>query len=315
MLAFGGSRMFHRLACGMEDAGFEIRDVIGWIYSQGFPAGVDISKAIDKSLGVEPTLTKFHKFGTNAPGLGKGMGTGKSQKLKLAITIPTSEEAKPWHNWHTALKPSFEPCVVGRKPLAGTVHANVMEYGTGGLNIGSTYPEKKVSEYQQEDVLDEIEDTSVSVLADIDRWPPNVVFGHSIHCDLMGCAPGCQYRELQIQTTTAEVFPAFRHNSKAKGSERPKIQLEDGEMLHTTVKPYELIRWLVKLVTPLGGTVLEPFAGSGTAVQICLTDGFNCVAIERDADYMNLIRARLDEIPGLEIEEADDDLAGTSPHS
>jgi len=141
MLAFGGSRTWHRLASAIEDAGFEIRDSIAWLYGSGFPKSLDVSKAIDKAAGAEREVigTKLGQPGYSlAENVNEGRtayGTFTDSASECAITAPATEAAKQWQGWGTALKPSFEPVVVARKPLAGTVAANVLEHGTGALNI------------------------------------------------------------------------------------------------------------------------------------------------------------------------------------
>ncbi|WP_306365485.1 site-specific DNA-methyltransferase [Nocardia sp. CC227C] len=227
LLAFGGSRTWHRLVVAVEDAGFEIRDSIAWLHGQGFPKGAAF------------------------------------------------------------LKPAFEPVVVARKPLAGTVAENVARYGTGGLDIDGC----RVN----------------------DRWPPNVVLDEKTAADLdrqtgqrrpgaatiarrsgigfsggsAGTAAG--ERVLHEGGSASAFFPVFRYASKARGSERLSVN----SVRHPTVKPLGLMRWLVRLVTPSGGLVLDPFAGSGTTAEACALEGLRCAAIEREPDYLPLIKARL----------------------
>lgn len=285
MLAFGGSRTWHRLASAVEDAGFEIRDSIAWLNSQGFP--------------------KSHNLDGD------------------------------WQGWGTALKPAFEPIVVGRKPLAGTVAANVLQYGTGALNIDGCRIEsdrgeqsytvtrwKPGAELSRDGGTWKREDENaptVSGTLPSGRWPANVVLDESQAAALnrqagpsrpagnkaplrsnrssgmFALAPGEHGLHPAMQDgdddRVSRFFPTFRYQPKAPQSERPKI---DG-VQHVTVKPLDLMRWLVRLVTPPGGTVLEPFAGSGTTAEACIAEGFRCIAIEREADYLPLIRQRLDK--------------------
>jgi hypothetical protein len=134
LLAFGGTRTYHRLACAIEDAGFEIRDCITWLYGSGFPKSMDVSKAIDKAAGAEREVV----------GAGENWGASKLADGKTGygdyagdwkVTAPATPGAEQWQGWGTALKPASEPIVVARKPLVGTVAANVLAYGTGALNI------------------------------------------------------------------------------------------------------------------------------------------------------------------------------------
>lgn len=274
LLAFGGTRTWHRLACAIEDAGFEIRDSIAWLTGQGFPKSTN------------------------------------------------------------ALKPAFSPIVVGRKPLIGTVSQNVLTHGTGALNIdgcrvaSNDTPEGRTrhgggivgngSSYE----LPDIRPTSPA-----GRWPANVVLDGS-QADALdaqtgiltggrmpagtqknGKAPGIYGEwkpELSLNSTPGDsggasrFFPTFRYEAKAPTSERPRIQREDGTWeAHPTVKPLNLMRWLVRLVTPPGGTVLDPFAGSGTTAEACVIEGFQGISIEREADYLPLIVQRLSKLAAI----------------
>ena len=132
LLAFGGTRAYHRLVCAIEDAGFEVRDTIMWVYGSGFPKSLDVSKAIDKAAGVAFDAIPASGVGfMNAEGAG-GYNTTKNQLVRSGSS---TEAAQQWQGWGTALKPAFEPLVVARKPLIGTVAANVLHWGTGALNI------------------------------------------------------------------------------------------------------------------------------------------------------------------------------------
>ncbi|YCU56684.1 DNA-methyltransferase [Mycobacteroides abscessus] len=286
LLAFGGSRTWHRLAAGIEDAGFEIRDSIAWLYGSGFP----------KSM--------------NLPG---GLGT--------------------------ALKPAFEPIVVARKPLVGTVAANVLEHGTGALNIdacriptgdklggGSTTRGQRMKDGWHRPWMDdpdmvaanaEQSRASVARSEELGRWPTNVVLDERqaealdrqtgvLHSGTMragtdrqpragGTIYGADARNFVPADTygdsggASRFFPVFRYEAKAPTSERPNA---DG-VQHPTVKPLDLMRWLVRLFTPVGAVVLEPFAGSGTTAEACVLEDRQCIAIEREADYLPLIVSRL----------------------
>ena len=139
LLSFGGSRTYHRMACAIEDAGFEIRDQIMWVYGSGFPKSLDVSKAMDKAAGVEREVVGHRQIGRNLSRNGhKGdMAIDELHQEPIApdITAPATPEAKQWEGWGTALKPAHEPIVVARKPLDGTVANNVLAHGTGALNI------------------------------------------------------------------------------------------------------------------------------------------------------------------------------------
>jgi DNA modification methylase len=315
LLAFGGSRTWHRLACAVEDAGFEVRDSIAWLYGSGFPKSLDVSKAVDKGAGFE-----------RPDGAGFGPLVGKDP-----ITAPATDAARRWQGWGTALKPAFEPIVVARKPPAGTVASNVLAHGTGALNIdrcrvaATGRPARESSGRSDEGTLYGAGlDGSRSVgTTDRGRWPTNVVLDDTQAAELdrqsgtltsgragqNGHVRNQPEREQGIygggrglwteegpagqlygdSGGASRFFPTFRYEAKAPTVERPR----DGEIAHPTVKPLDLMRWLVRLVTPPGGTVLEPFAGSGTTAEACVIEGFRCVAIEREAAYLPLIVARL----------------------
>ena len=316
MLAFGGTRTWHRLAVAIEDAGFELRDSIAWMYGSGFPKSLDVSKAIDKAAGVE----------REALGLARGAGTSNTESLgkfapEYVSTAPATPDAERWQGWGTALKPAFEPVVVARKPLIGTVAANVLEHGTGALNIDGCRIETtedtrrnarggdnglngegtfKIRERRAEDQPERE-----------GRFPANVILDESQAAVLDEQSGTSKSRRSVLTSTPGGVYGAgkglpshvgeygfndsggasrFFYVAKAPKSERPVV---DGTA-HPTVKPLTLMRYLVKLVTPPGGTVLEPFAGSGTTVEAALLEGFDIIAIEREAEYLPLIQARIE---------------------
>jgi site-specific DNA-methyltransferase (adenine-specific) len=318
MLAFGGSRTWHRLASAVEDSGFEIRDSIAWLYGSGFPKSLDVAKALDAAEGVVRGQRGEAKTGN-------GSMSGPNYE-RTPKGDPVTAAAAAWEGWGTALKPAFEPIVVGRKPLAGTVAANVLAYGTGALNIADTRVGTDLrvnAPAGNKPGGGSLNMSLVGMPADAGereaagRWPTNVVLDESqaaaldaqtgvLTSGLMkartnreprkgGTIYGADKRNITAGDTYADsggasrFFPTFRYEAKAPSSERPK----DGEVQHPTVKPLDLMRWLVRLVTPPGGVVLEPFAGSGTTVEACLLEEFRCIAIEREADYLPLIMNRI----------------------
>ena len=392
LLAFGGTRTWHRLAVAVEDAGFEVRDSIAWLYGSGFPKSLDVSKAIDKVNGEGDRLHKFTAWmrttGLTARQINDATGTfmgshyltAKSQpaiptpdlwallrplcgdvpewvdelvdriEAERIITqqakreavsgevitfdqrsstererrdIPATEIAARWSGWGTALKPAFEPVVVARKPLTGTVAANVLEHGVGGLNIdgcridmGAEYDPTKVQRQHYSSGAIEGAFGAASLIGKeiptynpAGRWPANVILDED-QADALdrqsGNRPGASSnsngatasfttaRSLGTQPGYADQGGASRffYVAKAPARERPKV---DG-IAHPTVKPLTLMRWLCRLVTPPGGTVLEPFAGSGTTIEAALMEGFHVIAIEREDDYLPLIAARLERV-------------------
>lgn len=322
LLAFGGSRTWHRLAAAVEDAGFEVRDSIAWLYGSGFPKSLDVSKAIDKAAGAERTEGAREWSGgqRRAGVMGENLGTQTLTKFDT----PATDAAKRWEGWGTALKPSFEPIIVARKPLSGTVAANVLEHGTGALNIGACRIHTPGSEgraYTVKRLKPGAElnrtggnwrpDEGVEYQGETKdgRWPTNVVLDAAQAAELDAqsgvsvsrkgkpragangdgwgmTATGAEYDD---EGGASRFFPVFRYEAKAPGAERPSAN----GVAHPTVKPLDLMRWLVRLVTPPNGVVLDPFAGSGTTAEACIHEHMRCITVEREADYLPLITARL----------------------
>jgi hypothetical protein len=324
LLAFGGARTSHRLACAIEDAGLEIRDSIAWLYGSGFPKSLDVSKAIDKAAGAEREIVGLNPNGRNVEPLRYG---GDNARPNLAnnpphITAPATPDAERWQGWGTALKPAHEPIVVARKPFPGTVAANVTAHGTGALNVdGCRIHSVDVPAGRTRHGGGVVGAGSSFELPDsrgtqpAGRWPANVVLDESqaealdqqsgiLHSQ----DPQTRYRAKdpawspsgtprgdhgnRTQATGADSGGASRffYVAKAPTRERPRVH----GVAHPTVKPLALMRWLVRLVTPPGGTVLDPFAGSGTTLEAAVLEGFGAVGIEREADYLPLVLARLE---------------------
>jgi site-specific DNA-methyltransferase (adenine-specific) len=296
MLAFGGTRTYHRLTCAIEDAGFEIRDSIHWIYGTGFPKSLDVGKAIDKAAGAEREVVgrKAGRAATPIRDIRSGgyIDNRPNTFDASAVTAPATEDAARWEGWGTALKPAHEPIVLARKPLAGTVAGNVLAHGTGALNvqgcrvgITKNIPASPRRAPQGPAYSDLGNDPATGSGWDknVGRWPPNILLGEAAA------------REMDAQTGdtggASRFFPVFRYQAKAPKKERPTIE---GLPSHPTVKPLALMRWLVRLVTPPAGLILDPFAGTGTTGEAALAEGLRAVLIERDPGYVQLIRARLD---------------------
>jgi site-specific DNA-methyltransferase (adenine-specific) len=346
LLAFGGTRTYHRLAVAIEDAGFEIRDSMMWLYGSGFPKSHDVSKAIDKAAGAKREIVGKKMGATPNTGLYEA-GFGVNEGRYIGVTAPATDSAKQWHGWGTALKPAHEPIVVARKPLIGTVAENVLEWGVGAMNIdgcrigyasdadkdkalaGDAFKRKDTNDkgwsrpwMQDAERVAQL-NVEAKQRAQTGRWPANVVLSHTIFCDDI-CADGCPVAELDRQSginkstaggkSGSNAYPRswtednkdrfraghtdtggasrFFYVAKASKKERPNV----AGVAHPTVKPLALMQWLVRLVTPAGGTVLEPFAGSGTTVEAALLEGCNVLAIEKTEDYLPLINARIERV-------------------
>ena len=314
ILAFGGTRTWHRLAVAVEDAGFEIRDSIAWLYGSGFPKSLDVSKAIDKAAGAERPLTRIGSV--QRGGLGEDWDTGSSDS-RPRYDAPATDAAREWQGWGTALKPAFEPIVVGRKPLIGTVAQNVLAHGTGALNIdGCRVGDANTRRVSNADTNGKGWGMGASAHLNgsvSGRFPANVILDESqaaaldkesgvLHPpgtrsnrgDRSPFANGASSLEscadvINDHGGASRFFPTFHYEAKAPTSERPRA----GELAHPTVKPLDLMRWLVRLVTPPGGTILEPFAGSGTTLEAALIEGFHIIGIEREEAYLPLIMQRI----------------------
>ena len=438
MLAFGGTRTHHRLMCAIEDAGWEIRDVVMWVYGSGFPKSLDVSKAIDKAAGAERTEGarewKGGKRHNNSFGGGSGQENGTTTLTKY--DVPATPDALRWQGWGTNLKPAYEPVIVARKPLIGTVAANVLEHGTGGINIdgcrvGGVVPQvTQGGQRSRGGIMNATggERGTPSRPHTLGRWPANVCHdgsdevtalfpnssGGAFPKTVKGASPiafrGDEQREARIEladagsaarffmacpfteednewlhqensdpcvrcadspcavcetpiavgvaetrtwdTSNGEspataastgnsngctptlspapcaerqestgIIPTTASRSRSCGSVSPVIiastleiertgqrrftycpkasksdrdeGLPDGEhSSHPTVKPTALMRWLVRLVTPPGGVVLDPFMGSGSTGKAAALEGFDFVGIEIDAEYLEIAQLR-----------------------
>jgi len=290
------------------------------MYGSGFPKSLDVSKAIDKRQGVEREVVGV------SPRHGGGIvGAGSSFEVSPNIptlTAPATPEAQQWAGWGTALKPAHEPIVVARKPLIGTVAENVLTHGTGALNIdgsriGYQSGEVDFTKEQKQSTTATV-NFGITKPGDVvqmfkpgGRWPANVILDEAMAAELdkqsgvsvsvqatLTSKPGGVYGNGKgLPSHTAEYghndsggASRFFYVAKANKSERPNID----ETAHPTVKPLTLMRYLCKLVTPPGGTILEPFAGSGTTVEAALMEGFNVIAIEMTDEYLPLIVERIE---------------------
>ena len=337
LLAFGAPRTYHRMTCAIEDAGFEVRDSIAWLFATGFPKSLDVGKAIDSGDG--------------------------------SVSLPTTEAARRWSGWGTGLKPAHEAIVVARKPLSeATVAANVLRHGTGAINVdaGRIPTQREEIRVPHSDpanrrgavgaVLrlsragrersERAQRESVERTRRLGRWPANVILSHAADCTSRRCEPGCPVAELDRQggqsrsragreragapglgfalTRSGTEYDdaggasRFFFVTKAGGRERnlgldafPErpVLWSSGEAnpgsfqsansrraarnYHPTVKPVTLMRYLVRLVTSPGGTVLDPFAGSGSTGVAALLEGNEFIGVELDPGYVGLAHARL----------------------
>jgi len=315
LLAFAGTRTQHRMAVRIEDAGFEIRDMIAWVYGSGFPKSLDVSKAIDKAAGAEREVVGInHWYGRNPNGRklhgeqrNYGVDTRTDNECNI-ITAPATPEAKQWQGWGTALKPALEPITVARKPLIGTVAENVLQHGTGAINVdGGRVGTEQVFTTAHKTLGDGIKYGKSKPFPASEmrtgRWPANFIHdGSEEATDLLGasarffyCAKaskadrdeGCEGMELQ------KAGGMQGRNDGSMGS----ITMSRNH--HPTVKPTDLMRYLCRLVTPPSGIVLDPFMGSGSTGKAAMLEGFAFVGIEREAEYIDIAKARIQSAVGF----------------
>lgn len=274
VVAFSGTRTYHRLACAVEDAGFEIRDMVAWLYGSGFPKSHDVSKGIDKAAGaVRETVGVNEDWVRRKPnGPASHTSVGFSKETDYNIYAPATDAARQWQGWGTALKPALEPIVLARKPLKGTVAANVQEFGTGAINVdGCRIGTEGGAKYEQNSQHVKSQPGAVSAYASspkvegLGRWPANCI--HDGSEEVVGAFPD-----------TGGSAARFFYTAKADATERLGSK-------HPTVKPTDLMAYLIRLVTPPGGTTLDPFAGSGSTGVAAVFSGFNAVLIEREPEY------------------------------
>jgi len=403
VLAFGGSRTWHRMAVAIEDAGFEIRDSIAWMYGSGFPKSLDVSKAIDKGMGKnrerqlefvawmrktglkagqinaaigmsdvgshylrhdQPAIATADLFDLLRPLLppvpenierlvaertgiewteykkrvvtGVKTGTllavapGENRErpaLEMDVTEGHTAEAQEWEGWGTALKPAFEPIVVGRKPFAkgSTVAANVLEHGVGGLNIDASRVKTDDSLYRATSTVKLIgserhagwdspwkhnpEAVAAAILrvqensakADVlGRWPANVIldeYSAGLLDEQSGENPSrffyCAKASKRDRNEGLEEMESVEGERTRSGGPMLDRAVPQNRNIHPTVKPTALMRYLIKLVTPAGGNVLDPFTGSGSTGKAALLDGYKFVGAELTEEYLPIIEGRL----------------------
>lgn len=356
LLAFFGTRTYDLGTLAIRVAGFEIRDQIDWVYGSGFPKSLDVSKAIDKTAGAEREVignNPNHRKDSdiNYEGVYSGCNTGNKY-----ITAPATDEAKQWQGWGTALKPAHEPICVARKPLVGTVAENVLQFGTGGMNIdgcrveiigdrrspcgsdgvvhrttGNAYGEHKKSEGFDltqgrfpanfiHDGSDEVvslfpgkagasapvkgtEDSQAStgnVTGQRERVPGVFHADSGSAARFFYCAKASKSDRdegVLLATTTAAEMTYREPDTDGLNSPRAGAGRTSGARNnHPTVKPTALMQWLIRLVTPPGGKVLDPFTGSGSTGKACAIEGFDFIGFEMDPHYCEIAKQRINYV-------------------
>jgi len=352
LLAFGGTRTFHRLVCAIEDAGWEIRDTLMWVYGSGFPKSHDVSKAIDKAAGKEREVIGRKAYagpaGNNA---NFGVGDLSMSSTKRDLTAPATDAARQWEGWGTALKPAWEPIIMARKPIEDTVAANVQKWGAGSINIDGCRIDAPTWTRDNTKGKAEMYDgwgmkPNVKV-GTKGRWPANLIhdgseevlelFPETKSGDWHG-QPRPMSSNINYAASGAPIFwkgdsgsaARFFYCAKAsraergagcEGMEERQVDLTrlDPDAIgcnnphnrggrtaanhHPTVKPLALMRYLCRLVTPPGGTVLDPFMGSGTTGMAAKQGGFEFIGIEKEAEYVEIAERRIEQAASRKVKE------------
>jgi len=299
MVAFGGTRTVHRLATAIEDGGFEIRDMVSWLYWSGFPKSLDVSKAIDREAGAEREV-----LGSRITGNARTDEGWAGGQMFIPTTAPATEAAKKWNGYGTALKPAQEPAVLARKPLAGTVAGNVLEHGTGALNIDGcrfaygdpAWPGPADNPGNRNNGANRDHSPTVHLPGiplephDQGRWPANI-YAHP-KASRSEREAGCERLpgRTGAEATDRTAGSAGLDNPRA-GAGRTADRVKNH---HPTVKPIGVMRWLCKLTGGQPGSViLDPFMGSGTTGCAAVLEGFDFIGIEREPEYMHICEARI----------------------
>jgi site-specific DNA-methyltransferase (adenine-specific) len=308
-LIFAGTRTQDLMTVSLRMAGFEIRDVIEWLYFNGFPKSLDVSKAFDKRAGAEREKIR-HKARPGTSGTFCGHMDSRpwieeSRKKgyhEVDGPEPVTDLAKKWDGWGTALKPAHEPIIVARKPLNGTVAENVERFGTGAINIGGCRIDMSVDD--REAYIKKrrsFDGVKISALFNEkgERLTPKYSTEETIKRSEKGRFPA------NCVTTEPDAFFSKYFNvtppelcKKASKQDRNSDWRGDivGQNRHPTVKPTDLMAWLVRLITPPGGIVLDPFAGSGSTCVAARREGFFFIGIEQELGYVEIARKRVGEI-------------------
>jgi site-specific DNA-methyltransferase (adenine-specific) len=327
LLAFAGTRTQHRMAVRIEDAGFEIRDMIAWVYGSGFPKSLDVSKAIDKAAGAErEKVRETNPRNPKASGGGRDGQAGASRPwIERAMELgyhekdgcePVTDAARQWAGWGTALKPALEPITVARKPLSGTVAATVLEHGTGALNVDgcrvgdevrhaafTSLAPCKGNRLGAADTAEARRGTQGDPKEYTGRWPANLIHdGSDEAAGLLGEAARFFYSPKADGTDRNEGLAGFEERARQTMGNgiggQPDQQKANNRNIHPTVKPTDLMQYLCRLVTPPGGTVLDPFMGSGSTGKAAQMEGFGFIGCERDPDYFAIAKARVETAHG-----------------
>lgn len=353
LLAFGGSRTFHRIACAIEDAGFEIRDTIMWLYSTGFPKSMSISKGIEakETYGVAGTVYKKKielacEGETYTVKQTNNGAMGELKEFERKNYVPTSALAKQWDGWGTCLKPAYEPIIIARKPCEGSCIDNVINYGVGGINIDEcripflndkdykiTADKNQHADFGTQPLTGNIVYGDYSMVQPKNyesdgRFPSNVIltYDDQDYAEVCGGMPYNKTGDLSPYQEDEGSAARYFYCAKASVKDREeglddfpvKQSTGDGDGIgdyltekaphknfHPTLKPCTLMQYLIRLVTPKGGTVLDPFNGSGSTGKACMYENrerdvdYKYIGIEITEEYLPISDARIKYVENL----------------
>ena len=316
LLSFAATRTYHRMACAIEDAGFEVRDMIEWVYGSGFPKSLNIGKAVDKLQGNEREITQEEKEPLR-------QGGNVTWDMRSSSSREKTKGTSEWEGWGTALKPAHEPICMARKPLSEkTVAENVLKYGTGWINIDESRVEASKDDPNHREIAnkttlgttfgskDEIKSvsTGTSQLGELGRFPANLIHDNSE--EVRECFPDSkggafpkthgssgfvspeekQSRvEMNDSGNASRFFKSIIYQSKASKSDRWEWNT------HSTVKPIALMEYLIKMVTKEWYTVLDPFMWSWTTALACKNINRKFIWFELEKEYVEIANARIKE--------------------
>lgn len=335
MLVACGTRTQHRMVVNIEDAGFEIRDVITWLYGSGFPKSLDVSKAIDKAAGAErevvgPRARVDGRIPANEKSInpygGNSLLASKTTHQGNVDTAAATDAAKQWQGWGTALKPAVEFWTLCRKPIEGTVAENVQKYGTGGINVdgcrvsvAEDEPNKRrdtggyASGESKSTVPNAPYNSTRAATLTQGRFPANLILDEEAGAMLdeqsgtlknggqnyttKGQSMFGTEKNLAITKFAGDSGGASRFFYCAKASKSERGQ----DNKHPTVKPIKLMSYLCRLITPPNGIVLDPFMGSGSTGVAAKKEGFEFIGIELDKEYFEIAEKRINPDPQCQL--------------
>jgi len=318
LLAFSGSRTYHRMAVAIEDAGFEIRDQVMWLYGSGFPKSMNVGKIVDKKLrgvGVGKSDPKSPLHGTKRQKIDGSNAKHDMSPLYKTQNVEYEYEhdiSKQWDGWGTALKPAHEPLVLARKPLSEkSIADNVLKWGTGGINIDECRVEGNDAKYPDSNPVmnsgkyAQNENAKRKTVVRKSRDENGVWTNDNSGMKAEGSKyadadPRGRFPANVMHDGSDSIKELFEDKSRyfycAKTSKAERNQGTEKKNIHPTVKPIKLMKYLCRLITPKGGTVLDPFMGSGSTGMAAKEENFEFVGIEKEEQYFNIASARIESV-------------------